>query len=792
MRKVNTEVVVQLEFDEVIKFAATFAKGPGASSLLDSIDFNADMSFISEELDRVSELKEILTYTDSLKIDHYEDIGQDLFYLSKENYSLEAQSILRINRYLLNFQSLEYYFKGKKKKDFSRLYAYLEYDDFYSPLIASIARIFDEQGLLRKNATPELVRIFKVISVKEKEIDKVFDRILADYKSKGLLTDNSESLKSGRRVLALPAENKRIVKGIIHDESSSGKTVFIEPSGVIQVNNELLELENEKRKEVYKILKELSSEIRVHHDDIAYIKSKVEYFDYLSCKANVALQMEAVKPEISDQTCLKIINAKHPLLKLKENKDTSFEVVAFDLDLKHQNRILLISGPNAGGKTVTLKALGLIHLMVYSGFLVPLDDTSVVGNFHSLFTNIGDLQNINEGLSTYSSHLDTMNKILKRADDKSLILIDEFGSGTDPKIGGAIAESMLRRFNILKAYGIITTHYSNLKVFAYKEKGIVNGAMSFDEDNLEPTYKLNVGSPGSSYAFEVAEKIGLHPALIKYARNKVGKKENAIEKLLVGLQKEKAEYDEKLLEIYDEKYQLDQLISSYQKMNQELIVKRKRHKIRIKEDKISSIERERAKLDDVIQKLTADKKLEEAKAMKQKLTEKRIQEVKQAKDLRNDIISADKSDYKIAEGDHVIFIEGDATGIVRSISNDNAEVLTGNMVMTVSLSSLKPIKEQLEINGERKINIIAAENYKIFSEKLDIRGYKYEDAARSIEEFLDSALLNNTAHLEIVHGKGNGVLRKLLLQKLKEYKDVTKVWHPQDEHGGQGITMVKF
>ncbi|MEE9373830.1 MAG: Smr/MutS family protein [Saprospiraceae bacterium] len=792
MRTVSIEVLKQLEFNEIIALASKSVKGPGGLSYFENIHFNYEMQTLNAELNRLTELVEILLSPESIVIHPYDAIANDLFYLKKENYTLDSAAVLRINRILLNFKGIDTFFFGKKRKDFTTLANFFEYNDFYSPFIRSISRIFDEQGDLKKDATPELARIFRMISSKEKEIDKVFDRILSDYKSKGLLSDSSESIKSGRRVLALPAENKRIVKGIIHDESSSGKTVFIEPSGVIQVNNLLIELENEKRKEVFKILKELSNELRSYTFEIEELYNHVAYFDFLSCKAHLAISMDAIRPKLTDKTCLHLKKSAHPLLKHKEMTLDGFKVVPFDLMLKKDNRILLISGPNAGGKTVTLKAIGLIHLMVYSGFLVPVEEGSVIGDFKSIFANIGDLQNLDEGLSTYSSHLESMNHVVKNVNNESLILIDEFGSGTDPKVGGAIAESILRRFNHLKAYGIITTHYSSLKVFAYKEKGVVNGAMHFNEKELAPTYKLHVGAPGSSYAFEVAYKIGLHPALIKYARKKVGRKENAIEHLLVSLQKEKAEYDEKLRQIYDERNRLDQLIQSYDQMNKDLIIKKKKHKIRLKENKIAAIETDRIKIDQVIKTLAKEKKLEDAKMLREELKQKRTTESYDVVDLKQEILEVAPVDYIYKIGDHVAFVDGDTQGIIKKIKKKNADILSGNMIISVALSSLRPIRKQIEISRSRKINIDTSGNTGINDSKLDIRGYNYQDAAQSIEEFLDNALLGSSSLLEVIHGKGSGVLRKLLLKKLKEYKDVKKVWHPKEEGGGQGSTLIKF
>ena len=394
-------------------------------------------------------------------------------------------------------------------------------------------------------------------------------------------------------------------------------------------------------------------------------------------------------------------------------------------------------------------------------------------------------------MSTYSSHLTNLKSIVAKTDDKSLILLDEIGSGTDPKLGGAIAEGILKSIIYKKTHGIVTTHYSSLKVFAYRNQGIVNGAMLFDKDNLKPTYKLKVGKPGSSYAFEVAKKIGLDERIIRYARKKVGKKENQIEDLLIDLQEGKSILDEQLDYVANEKEQLEKLIKTYKDLNEDFQVKRKKLQIKAKEITYQQQNNENEELQKLINHLQKEKDLEKAQQLKNKAAEKRKNKSQEIVQLREEVREERIVDQEVRVGDYARMLDSDLSGEVLSLNGDKAEVLFGMMKMVVNVKDLAVTKNQLQFN-HHKINTKGVAFDNNFSPKLDIRGYKMLDAEDTLQEFFDQALLSNAHTLEVVHGKGSGALRSLVIRKMKEYSDLKSYWHPADEQGGDGVTYIKM
>ena len=505
----------------------------------------------------------------------YEDITEDLFLLAKKGYVLEVDSINRILLILRNYESFHRYFAKERIPKYREIYNFTVIEDFNDEPIQKILTVFDDEGNVRPDASPELLKLNKRISGIARQVDREFEELLAKNKKAGVLADSAESIRNGRRVLVLPVENKRKINGVIHDQSSSGKTVYMEPQEMMILNNELYSLQNDLRAEIYRVLRKLSEDLRSDQELIKQCFEKTITLDEHCAKAKFSHAINGILPSLEKNAQLNLIEVRHPILLLKELKGGD-KTIPFDLTLKGDNRILLISGPNAGGKSVTLKAVGLTHLMLYHGLLVPIKENSSLGLFQKILVDIGDQQSLDEGLSTYSSHLTNLSKILNEADASSLVLLDEIGSGTDPKLGGAIAEGIIRGLIAKKTYGVITTHYSELKVFAFRQKGILNGAMLFDKEHLKPTYKLKVGKPGSSYAFEVANKVGLDKRVLKYARRKVGKKENQIEDLLVDLQEGKAILDEQLEWIEKEREKLDKLIKNYEQLSSEFQVKRKK------------------------------------------------------------------------------------------------------------------------------------------------------------------------------------------------------------------------
>lgn len=789
--KVSKKTIEQLEFDKLREIVESYCKGQGGVNELRERPFCTDLPLLKNELNVVHDYCQLITEESAPIFNEYENIDEELYFLEKEGYVLELESILKILFVLLNYDEFASGFTKDKIKEYPYLYQAGFIEDYVRQPIIDIKRVFDDEGNVKPDASPELARVFKRISSVSRQLDDEFNKILTSYKEQSILSDNAESWRNGRRVLVIPVENKRKISGVIHDQSSSGKTIFMEPEGVMRINNELFSLENEKRAEIYKILRDLSGSLRMYRGLITKVFHKTCEIDSLRSRALFSLSLDGIVPKLHPKATLKLHEVKHPLLHLHLKKEGSGEAIPFDLDMRGNNKLLLISGPNAGGKSVTLKAVGLVHLMTYFGILVPVADDTVIGMFRSVHTDIGDQQSIDEGLSTYSSHLTNLNRIVEESDQHSLVLLDEIGSGTDPKLGGAIAEGILKALMAKKVYGIVTTHYSSLKVFAFRNHGIVNGAMLFDKEHLQPIYKLKVGKPGSSYAFEVAKKIGLDDRILKYARKKVGKKENEVEDLLIDLQEGKAIIDEQLEYIADEKEKLKRLIKTYDQLNEEFQLKRKKLQIQAKEVKYQKSNQENLELQNLINKLQKEKDLEKARTLKDQAIKKRQEESQKIIELKRDVSEARSEDIKIEEGITVRMLDSDMVGEVLSINGKKAEVLFGLMRMWVPLIDLVPTREQLE-KRIRGVNVkgVAFENN--FSPKLDIRGYKIQDAKDTLDEFIDKAILSNVRTLEVVHGKGSGALRKLVISKVKEYRDLDSYWHPADEAGGDGVTMIKL
>jgi len=790
---IPTEAPEKLELNKIITLVQQLCLSDVAREHIANSPYLMEVKVISKALSEVSEMKDVLIEEGSLPLFAYESIDKDLDLLSKEGYVLDLESIIRINKVIQNYFLFDDFFGKEKRKTYSHLYTLLQGGEINTDLRSIIDKIIDEEGEVRRNASPGLASIYKEIDAKSRETNKVFNRIVGDFKNKGLLSDIDESYRHGRRVLAVPAEHKRKISGIIHDESGTGKTVFIEPQSVVLLNNEILELESDKRKEIYKILKDLCDHLRPNINDLSAAFEMVMGLDVIQAKARFAIKMNAVKPVLVQSPTLELKTAYHPLLYLKQ-KGTADKTIPFDLELFGNNRIILISGPNAGGKSITMKAVGLLQLMIQRALLIPVAENSKVGIFKKVFTDIGDQQSIEDDLSTYSSRLLNMKNFLKEADEQTLVVIDEFGSGTDPKIGGAIAEGILNALVRNKIYGVITTHYSNLKIYAYKTKGLVNGAMHFDDKELQPTYQLMIGKPGSSFAFEIAEKIGLQHYVIKYAKHKTGKNERAIDNLLINLQREKKAIEGKLVSLEKKEAGIDKLIKNYTELQRELEYKRKKYRLEQKEFDLQKSNEVQKEIDKVMLEIKSNKKNPASiKSSVLKHQAKRKKVAKEVKEIKQELFY--KEDYKLKdfkEGDFVKLRTGGMPGVIKRINKKVAEVETGNMTVRIPLIDLAPSKEPLEINPKRRITTDVSSAVSRFDSKVDIRGYRHSEAVAFIEEFMDRALVANASRLEILHGKGNGILKRVVHQKLREYNDVKEISHPAEDAGGEGITLVSL
>lgn len=790
------DVFQKLEFDKVLDLLEKEAMTPMAAERLRALTPSLSFQEIDQWLRETREYKLTLEKNDRFPLEAFSDLRPNLRMLEIAGYTLPTEAFQQILRILLIMRDVFKFFSGVKKEIYPRLYDLIRPLSFDEGLIRAIASVFDETGEIRPDASPELIRIRREMQHKVRELDHRFRQLIQEYRSKGWLSDTPESFRNGRRVLSVPAEHKRKIRGIIHDESDTGRTVFIEPEPVIEINNDLFDLESEERREIFRILRDLSEQIRPYGPLLGQFQAVLTDLDVIQAKARVAMSMRAGMPVLKEKPIIGIRKGYHPLLFLK-NKGQGRKTIPFELRLNAENHILVLSGPNAGGKSVAMKSVGLLQLMVQSGLLVPVHELSEFGIFEQIFADIGDQQSLDDDLSTYSSRLQNARVFLDKSTPRTLILIDEMGSGTDPKPGGAIAESILRGLYRKGVFAVVTTHYSNLKVFAFRNPGVLNGSMFFDKDTLSPTYELRVGRPGSSYAFEIAAKSGLPKNIIENARNRTGS-ETAVDDILIELQREKQELEENLRAIQEKQQSLDRLIKTYDSMHQDLEIRRKRLKLDQKEFELRQSANASREVEKMMRQLKEEKNLERMQKVAHELRQERTEKARQVDDINAEVVKMEEKSMPaaavrpLATGDYVRLRAGGATGRIERISGKKAQLTMGGMTVTVHLRDLLPVAtpvQQMAPSGtSTDIQQAAA-----FESKIDIRGLSKEEALRVLEKFVDNALLSNAAVLRILHGKGDGILRKLVRHKLKEYGgNISNIYHPEQEFGGDGVTIVEL
>lgn len=790
------DVVRKLEFDKVLELLVKEALTPLAAERIQAIAPSTDFNKIDLELRETRDFKLALEKNDRFPLQSFADIRPDLRMLEIDGYTLQTESFQSILRILFVVRDIFKYFAGGAKKEiYPKLYDLVRPLTFDEGLIKAIHAVFDDKGEIRPDASPDLMRIRREMQQKLKELDGKFRQLMQEYRSKGWLSDSPESFRNGRRVLSVPSEHKRKIRGLIHDESDTGKTAFIEPEGVIEVNNDIFDLEHEEKREIFKILRNLSDTIRPYGPLIGEYLEVLVHFDVIQAKARLALAMRGGMPILKEKPIISVRKGYHPLLYLK-NKAQSRKTIPFDLRLHPENHILVLSGPNAGGKSVAMKSVGLLQLMLQSGLLIPVHELSEIGIFKKIFADIGDQQSLDDDLSTYSSRLQNARVFLQKADPNTLVLIDEMGSGTDPKPGGAIAEAILRQLHHKGVYAVVTTHYSNLKVFAFRNTGILNGNMHFDKDTLTPTYELKIGRPGSSYAFEIAEKSGLPKDLISYARHRTGS-ETAVDDILIELQREKQELEEKLRATAEKEQSLERLIKTYDSLHHDLDVKKKRLKLDQKEFDLRQTANANREVDKIVRQLKDEKNLEKAQEIAAQLRQQRSEKVRQVDDANAEVVKLEElhapsaSARPLAEGDFVRLRAGGATGRIEKIKGQKADIQMGGITVNAPLRDLLPAAEPLV----QAFTPSATDIQRVadFDAKIDLRGMSKDEAMMVLERFVDNALMTNANSLRVLHGKGDGILRKIVRQKLREYgNNISNIYHPEQDGGGDGVTIVEL
>ena len=804
--------------------------------------FSDRFSEVEERLDQVTEFVRILQEEDNFPAQYFFDVRPSLKRIRVEGMYLDEQELFDLRRSLETIRDIVCFLqKSEDEEESTSPYPCLKRlagdITVFPQLIGKINGILSPYGKIKDNASAELARIRRELASTMGSISRSLNSILRNAQSEGVVDkDVAPTMRDGRLVIPVVPALKRKIKGIVHDESASGKTVFIEPAEVVEANNRIRELEGDERREIIRILMEFSNLLRPSIPDVLLSYEFLAEIDFIRAKALFSEQITGLKPAFENKQVLDWTMAVHPLLQLSLAKHGK-KVVPLDIELNEKQRILIISGPNAGGKSVCLKTVGLLQYMLQCGLLIPMHERSHAGIFSNIFIDIGDEQSIEDDLSTYSSHLTNMKIMMKSCNERSLILIDEFGGGTEPQIGGAIAEAVLKRFNQKQTFGVITTHYQNLKHFAEDHEGVVNGAMLYDRHLMQALFQLQIGNPGSSFAVEIARKIGLPEDVIADASEIVGSEYINADKYLQDIVRDKRYWEGKRQTIRQREKHMEETIARYQAEIEELQKSRKEILRKAKEEAeqlmqeanarientirtIKEVQAEKEKTRQVRQELSDFRESMEALAAKEqeekiarkieKLKEKqnRKKEKKANKNQENTLSAqtlAEQQAKKEAECLAAIVprsyvkIKGQTSvGEVLEINGKKAIVAFGSIKTTVKLDRLERTNAQpKQADVSTKSTYISSQTQDSMYEKklnfkqdIDVRGMRGDEALQAVTYFIDDAILVGMSRVRILHGTGTGILRTLIRQYLQTVPGVS---HFADEHiqfGGAGITVV--
>ena len=828
----------KIGFDQI----RSLVKGKCLSTLgeerVDDMAFSDSFRQVEERLELVDEFVRHLQTEYGFPAQYFFDVRPSLKRIRIEGMYLDEQELFDLRRSLETIRDIVRFLlrEGEEASPYPRLKRLAEDINVFPDVIARINAILSPYGKIKDNASPELAQIRRELNATMGSISRVLNSILRNAQSEGVVDkDVTPAMRDGRLVIPVAPALKRKIRGIVHDESASGKTVFIEPAEVVEANNRIRELESDERREIIRIQTEFSRQLRPSLGEILLSYEFLAEIDFVRAKALLAGSMGALKPALEDRQVIDWATAIHPLLQLSLAKHGK-KVVPLDIELNEKQRILIISGPNAGGKSVCLKTVGLLQYMLQCGLLIPVHESSHAGIFESIFIDIGDEQSIEDELSTYSSHLTNMKIMMKHCNGRSLILIDEFGGGTEPQIGGAIAEAVLRRFNQKQAYGVITTHYQNLKHFAEDNEGVVNGAMLYDRHLMQALFQLQVGNPGSSFAVEIARKIGLPEDVIADASAIVGSDYINADKYLQDIVRDKRYWENKRQSIRQREKQMEETIARYQTEMEELQKSRKEIIAKAKEEAERLMKEANARIENTIRNIKeaqaekektrqarqelADfrKSLEEAAAREEedKIARKmeKLREKQERKKLRKDPSKVSPNDEQslaerraqeearrlaaIVPGAYVKMKGQNTVGQVLEVSGKQITVAFGNLKTTVNVERLEPsAAPRKETDLSTKSTFVSTHTQDSIHEKklhfkqdLDVRGMRGDEAIQAVTYFIDDDLMVGVPRVRILHGTGTGILRTLIRQYLQT---VPGVRHFADEHvqfGGAGITVV--
>ncbi|HPF50996.1 MAG TPA: Smr/MutS family protein [Draconibacterium sp.] len=816
---------VKIGFDRIREMLHARCISSMGSEWVDEMGFQTDFENLQSQLGEVEEFCRIVREFDSFPAAHYFDLREALQKIRIEGRFLEPSELFDLKRSLEAVRAVVNFFSKQDEEVFPRLKQKTSGVQVFPYIYDRIDTILNKFGKIRDNASPELAQIRKSIFNMQSNMSKRLHSILKQAQKDGWVEeDASVSIRDGRAVIPVSAANKRKLKGIVYDESATGKTSYIEPSEIVEMNNEIRELEYAERREIIRILTDFSNDIRPYLDELFYSYDFLGEIDFIRAKALLAVEYEAIRPDFRDEPIIEWYHAIHPLLKRTLQKENR-KIVPLNIKLTDEEHILLISGPNAGGKSVCLKTTGLLQYMLQCGMLIPLSEGSKTGIFYQIFIDIGDEQSLENDLSTYSSHLINMKHFVRNSDEKTLVLIDEFGTGTEPMLGGAIAEAILDNLNQQGTFGVITTHYTNLKHFASSVEGIVNGAMLYDSQHMNPLFQLEIGKPGSSFAFEIARKIGLPEDILEKATEKVGKDHIDFDRNLRQINRDKRYWETKRMKIRKVEKILDDTAESYQSELQEIQKQRKEILRKAKEEADALLKDVNKRIENTIREIKeaqADKDKtrearEELEALKKEVGKKsaaddekilgKINQLKQREENRNKRrpedhkkpIPKEKLEERIEmrPGDKVRLKGQDTIGDLVEINEKNAVVAFGQLMTTMRRENV----ERISNNEAKKLDkkkysrpSVLGENYSErrlnFKPDIDVRGKRVDEAISKITEFIDEAIMFEVGQLRILHGKGNGILKETIRDYLRAEPMVRNFKDEHVDFGGAGITVV--
>lgn len=857
----------KIGFDHIRQQITSLCITSGGRKIVNYMSFSDDCIDIERMLSETEEMRLLLLSRSEFHFNEFPECIHDIVRISEEGSIIEQHTLADLKMEMMVFQDCIKFFNANRT-DFPLLYSLWSHDLDTHAIIQQIIRIIDDAGEIRSNASDKLFEIRQQIVREQKRAEKQIAIIMKSAKASGIVKENSEiSIRDGRAVIPIPAANKRMMRGFIHDSSSTGQTLYVEPDEIFEINNNIRELESEEKQEIVRILRDFTILLRPEIPSIINMDNYLSYIDFLRAKANYALSVSAFKPILSNIPCIHLIRAQHPIL-LQSLQRQNRQIVPLNIQLDEKNRILVISGPNAGGKSIALKTVALLQYMLQCGLLVPANENSEMGIFRNIFIDIGDEQSIENDLSTYTSHLNNMKFFIENADHSTLILIDEIGSGTEPQLGGAIAEATLEQLCELGAKGVVTTHYASIKQLASKKEGLFNGAMLFDKKEIKPLFQLAIGRPGSSYTFEIARRVGFPSELLDKAAAKSEASAQAnYDQMLEELEIEKQQIEKEKEELRVADDFLKEIIDKYTKQLKQLdeskkdIIKKAKAEASdiinnsnrlientIREIKEAQAEKERTrKIREKFEKQQKEalneanetenvsdnpipiqqnvkipnkirKKLSEinkTESEKQLLKDDKIKEIAQDTSIadRNRKFEKMKNDFpdkaKLSSqkttgqkdtfevGSLVTAYSSETVGEIVEIKGNEAKVMFDNLAMSVKLEDLhlhqgaKPVHRSSNNNFNSFVQELNEKAY-TFTTTIDVRGLRADEALYEIEHYMDDVIMLSIRSFSILHGRGNGVLRKLIRDYLSKIPDVAYFKDASIQNGGDGITEVRM